>query len=317
MNNTFKPNTTQPYTLVSAFYRKKIKKTFAEYDSSGLFHKVGFIRPKPRFARLGMSGRAYQGGFTVACSFTHRRVWQLFLQSNYSYAYIQEEDSVCQPFDVKKLIDRINSIDNNWHFIQIGRCWDFCESEKHVAKFAEYSVISSDSPSCSHAYIINRRAASILLTYSLPHITSVDLLFGLLSRMQILKLYSLTPILCKQNRTEYAHDDTNLTECDPNEKMLKANLAHKDEDVVNILQKQSWVRHYYQRGGKSVHRKQCDMTKYCKKTTSQKLEYNKEAYDILNHLELLKINDIIIYGRYEHGSYFRFQESLLKTFFHV
>ena len=132
---------------------------------------------------LGMSGRAYQNGFTVSCGFTHRRAWQTFMQSNHTKALILEDDAICKNINVDNVIKEISMINKDWEFIQLGRCWDFCKSQNVLSKTPNFKIIKSESPCCSHAYIINKKGAYKLLKYSLPHITSLDLFLTLLKIM--------------------------------------------------------------------------------------------------------------------------------------
>ena len=238
------------YTRISqhipAFDRSNVRNNFNKYMFSGLISRYSFDRPKTRFKMLGMSGRAYQNGFTVACGLTHRRAWQTFLNSKNEYALILEEDAICdsKAMNMKHIIDLFKKkIDLNWHFIQLGRCWDFCESQRIIYTYKKTKFIQSDSPCCSHAYIVSRAGANILLHYSLPHLTSIDLLITLLSRKNILNLYSISPLICNQTRNKNSHDETKLLECDPNEKTLKKNLAYRDDFTFSLI-KSHWVHAY-------------------------------------------------------------------------
>ena len=96
----------------------------------------------------------------------------------------------------------------------VRRCWDFCETQRVVLKTNSLTFVQSNSPLCSHAYMITKRGAQLLLQHSIPHVTSVDLLFALLSRTNHLKLLSLTPPLYTQARSSQSHDKTRLVECD-------------------------------------------------------------------------------------------------------
>lgn len=231
--------------IIPAFDKLDIRRNLHRHRSSGIVTPYSFDRPKNRFAMLGMSGRAYQNGFTVACGFTHRRAWQVFLQSQFETALILEDDAKCNTSrtGLQKIIKTVGRLDITWNFIQLGRCWDFCQSQQLIYATTTMKFLKSESPCCSHAYIINRKGARILLHYSLPHMTSIDLLITLLSRMNVLNLYSISPPLCNQTRNDFSHDDTILLECDPNETNLRKTLRHRDEFAFSLI-KSSWVHDY-------------------------------------------------------------------------
>lgn len=235
---------TWPVYHVNAFDKHDAHRILDRMKRAGLIASHTFERPISRMHHLGMSGRAFQNGFTVACGLTHRRAWQTFLKTNATYGLFREADAMCSTWNP---YDAVHVPPSAWDFLQLGRCWDFCQSQVIQKRWKNRDVVTSESPCCSHAYILTRRGANLLLRYSVPHTTSIDLLFTLLSRLNILRLYSVSPPLCVQRRDENAHDDTPLLECDPNEKELKYTLPNRDAYVVSQI-RAGWIHQYLQGG---------------------------------------------------------------------
>ena len=222
-----------------------VNQNLYKLSTSKVIDEYSFKRSEKRYMKLGMSGRAYQSSFTVACLLTHRRAWQTFVSTSYTYALILENDAVLRSKkNIPLMVHKLNKIDVEWDFLQLGRCWDFCQNQTVIN--SHMGLVQSESPSCSHAYIITKRGAHTLLKYSLPHITSVDLLFGLLFRQKILRLYSLTPPFFTQDRSGNAnsmHDPLPLKECDWNENYWRAKLENHDSVVRKSIENH-WMQYY-------------------------------------------------------------------------
>jgi hypothetical protein len=100
----------------------------------------------------------------------------------------------------------------------LRRCWDLCELDVTIKEIPRLKATLQRSVSmgCTHAYAVTLVGAKKLLALSLPHLTSVDFLFALLSRTGLLRAYSVAPRLFYQERDDEAHDISTLPECDPN-----------------------------------------------------------------------------------------------------
>ncbi len=147
------------HIIIPPFNKSIIRQHLHKYRTSNIIVSQSFVRPKHRLAYLGMNGRAYQSPFTVACAFSHRRVWQHFLsQSTHTHALILEEDaSYNSSIILQHLIDNVTDLDQHWNFLHLGRCWDFCKNEEIIYKASNFRIIQSESPCCSHAYIIKKK----------------------------------------------------------------------------------------------------------------------------------------------------------------
>jgi len=173
-----------------------------------------------RIAKLGLSGRSPQDAFTVACSQTHRRFWEMMVARDIPVAVVFEADAifrgeaetVAAHAAVKEVIRATEEADPDWELINLGRCWDFCEVDVplcHMPRL-QANVVRSVSMGCTQAIAVTLTGAKKLLTLSLPHITSVDYLMALLSRVGLLRQYSVSPPLFGQRRegAKKAHDQT-------------------------------------------------------------------------------------------------------------
>ena len=230
------------HTQIMPVDQWNIRLNFPAYFDAGIIHRDAFGPYKQRTQMLGLSGTAFQSSFTVACSFSHRRAWQKFLESGNGMALITEDDAVkIDDLDEADVVKKLGEHRKDWHFLQLGRCWDFCETDRTIFEYAAYNVVQSESPLCSHAYIVTRYGAQVLLNHSLPHITSVDLLFTLLTRMRLLNLYSLTPPLYLQKRSEDSHDSTELVECDTSGN--RNDIPNKDAHTISLIER-STVKYF-------------------------------------------------------------------------
>ena len=95
---------------------------------------------------------------------------------------------------------------------------------KQKVKLEDHYIVASGFPRCSHAYIVSKFGANKLLRYSLPHITSVDLLISMLQRNHVIKMYSVTPNIFNYH---------NFQECDKN--MRKKHTKNRDRKSMHII----------------------------------------------------------------------------------
>ena len=175
-----------------------------EMSSTGLLDRLALLPHGERVTELGLSGRAMQDAFTVACALSHRRFWEMMVARGISRAVIFESDAL---YDVtiggRKPIQAIQSMiadadasDQTWDLINLGRGWGFCELDTELTSNSDSPrLVRSPGQTCTHAYVVTLAGAKKLLTRSLPHFTSVDLLIEMLSRLNLLRVYSSWYIL--------------------------------------------------------------------------------------------------------------------------
>lgn len=111
---------------------------------------------------------------TIGCSLSHINTWKNFLQSNYEYALIFEDDISFDPKILKIAIDQLTSKAALWDI-------NLFEIKHHgipleIATFANGQKLSLYLTEVTHAgaYIINRNAAIKLLQKALPIKMPVD-----------------------------------------------------------------------------------------------------------------------------------------------
>ena len=221
---------------IQAFEKAKVR--LAELESLRLIDPVYKSKYKNRIGKYGSAVGPQQDEFTVACSFSHRRVWELIVTLNISKAVVLEGDAVPAtqhsfPFD------RMQEVDPTWEYMNLGRCWDYCDADEAVAHFGErndFKILRSVNSLCTHSYAISKAGAETLLQYSLPHITSVDVLSAMLYRQGLLNSYSVSPPLWAQLRSEKDHDKTQLPECDYNVKLDNGRTVSGEETANAFLQ---------------------------------------------------------------------------------
>lgn len=193
--------------------------------AQGAVHPFSALTMGMNLRKFGISGRGRQDSFTVACAFSHRRVWESMLHAKHHFAIIFEDDAWLSlnrsqsrapstkptAFNsltghgraaVKAALNTVARLDPDWEYINLGRCYDYCAAEKVISKVEETGqlVVTSPSSLCTHAYAVSAIGARKLLSVTLPHVFAVDVLVTLLSRNGLLRQYSLSPPSFTQNK---------------------------------------------------------------------------------------------------------------------
>ena len=93
-----------------------------------------------RTSKYGLSGRSPQDAFTVACSLTHRRFWEMMVARNIQVAVVLESDAVYAKLGegdaesaVREVLRSASAADPAWELVNLGRCdvraWVFSTPE--------------------------------------------------------------------------------------------------------------------------------------------------------------------------------------------
>jgi GR25 family glycosyltransferase involved in LPS biosynthesis len=168
-----------------------------------------------------LSGNRYVSESVAACWESHRKVFRLFLETNFDYALIQEDDSIMKGVNLQKIVHAMSS--NDIDFIQIGflygtfgrkieifgkNLWHFL---LYSLKFASKKIsprsdlilrptlreILSDHPflvpadirAGTHAYVVSRHFARNVLEMNSPIVLAADDFYMALSRMRSFAMY--------------------------------------------------------------------------------------------------------------------------------
>jgi glycosyl transferase family 25 len=144
-----------PVQIISAVYGKNLPRSEIE-------KKVDIESYKVRM-------RLYPGFGTIGCSLSHIKTWKIFLESDYEFALIFEDD-VC--FEPKQLQDTVAELTMS------PGSWDIClfSPYHHGNPLAIKRLGRTNKNLCvyltrvtqSGAYILNRKAATRLLANALP-----------------------------------------------------------------------------------------------------------------------------------------------------
>jgi len=257
-------------------------------------HAVG--RYVTRMKHFGLTGRAYQSIFTIACMLTHRRTWELIVAENISISLIFEHDARAMvpttTLNVQDTIASVNMVDSQWDILNLGRCWDFCSTTKQTN---QTNIVTSASPGCSHAYVITLKGAKQLLRYSLPHITSVDFLFSVLYRTNNLQLYSLTPPMWTQYRDIDSHDTRPLVECDAEEsKFARYTIDRKGDIELLRIVRAHWISSFISMVSPSSNMTNERCASTCR-TISGHVPSTPVIDQVLERLQILNIRCIFIW----------------------
>lgn len=116
----------------------------------------------------------------IGCSLSHYKAYQMFLNSRYAHALILEDDAIFKPNVLHTVIAQVLQQPSQWDMISFntGPTW--------ASKIFTYRYLQLKSPQVTFqlpwtkhkntgGYLINRRAAHQLLTYSLPIKMPLDL----------------------------------------------------------------------------------------------------------------------------------------------
>lgn len=103
----------------------------------------------------------------IGCYLSHTRIWQEFLQTNYSYAIILEDDVSFNPDQFNNLLPNLITHRNKWDILKLNKGGN-SSLKLPVAKFQDpyklYYILENHENAAG--YIINRKAAITLLNYS-------------------------------------------------------------------------------------------------------------------------------------------------------
>ena len=168
-----------------------------------------------------LSGNKYVSESVAACWESHRKVFRLFLETNFEYALIQEDDSIMKGVSIQKIVHAMSS--NNIDFIQIGflygtfgrkfeifgrNLWHFL---LYTLKFIFEKIsprsdlilrptlsevlgdhpflVPADIRAGTHAYVVSRHFARNVLEMNSPIVLAADDFYMALSRMRSFSMY--------------------------------------------------------------------------------------------------------------------------------
>jgi glycosyl transferase family 25 len=128
---------------------------------------------RSKYLRL-MHGNIGDG--TIGCYLSHIKVWESFLESNYSYAVVFEDDADFVPNDLKNVVDALIKHKDSWDVVTFDYI-HYGHPMKILALHddASHSLVRFRTRvGNTGCYLINRKAAIRLLRKSLPIVMPVD-----------------------------------------------------------------------------------------------------------------------------------------------
>lgn len=165
----------------------------------------------------------------IACHLSHMRALQTFLDSPAETAVIFEDDlKPCHSYPIFKrrmcsLKKEFRKVKNPWilspskaDILYLGHCWTSCKKMTPLTQ----QIYGNFEGACRHAYAVNRKAAELILTHTLPMYDNGDMMLKRMSHRGILNTYAIMPPLFFQNRGELGstigNDHDLYTCCDMN-----------------------------------------------------------------------------------------------------
>jgi len=134
---------------------------------------------------------------TIGCSLSHEKALREFLESEYEFALIFEDDVVFNPHELKECVDKAIEKKNLWDILSFEMIHDGLSLK--VANLYEDKQISLYLASVKHSgcYLINRGAAKRLLEKFFPIIMPFDHYFTASWEFDI-KFAGVEPRIVKQ-----------------------------------------------------------------------------------------------------------------------
>ncbi len=135
---------------------------------------------------------------TIGCSLSHEKVWQKFLESDYEFALVFEDDVVFNPKELRSCVDRAIEKKDLWDILSFEMIHDGFPLK--IGDLYEDKRISLYLTSVKHSgcYLINRSAAKKLLEKFSPIIMPLDHYFTASWEFDI-KFAGVEPRVVKQN----------------------------------------------------------------------------------------------------------------------
>ena len=137
----------------------------------------------------------------ICCSLSHVKVYKKFVETNFEYALIFEDDAVFLNNFTEKLK---NFIIRNFKYkkqiILLGELWQFYKRPLDVEN--EYEIVDVRNAVLTHAYFINKEAAKSLISFNYPVKTMPDNFLAFKIYCGI-KITGLNPFLLKQEKEKF------------------------------------------------------------------------------------------------------------------
>ncbi|MDR1365106.1 MAG: glycosyltransferase family 25 protein [Holosporales bacterium] len=116
------------------------------------------------------------GDGTIGCYLSHVKVWESFVESDYSYAVVFEDDASFVPDELRRAIDNLTECKDEWDivtfdYIHYGHPRKIRDLDSETASSLVKFRTRVGNAGC---YLINRKAAIRLLQKSLPIMMPVD-----------------------------------------------------------------------------------------------------------------------------------------------
>ena len=201
MQNDISSLFTQVYAIVLPSRKEYIKNTFRKMGITYTeFNCVlGSTLDKTKLINDGVLDPNSKISINeTACVLSHIGVIKKFYETsrNSNDTCIIFEDDVSYEDDhYSKLKKCMDDMPKDWEFINFGRCWDFCFSQK---KINEYIVVS-ESSQCAHSYAITRTCAKKILDSCFPILEQIDQ-FYVHNCKNLFTIYSSSPRIYNQLR---------------------------------------------------------------------------------------------------------------------
>ena len=128
----------------------------------------------------------------IACALSHLSVIKKFYETSYKSTdtcIIFEDDISYDPDHFNKLKKCMDDIPKDWEFINFGRCWDNCSSQKKINEY----IVASENSLCAHSYAITRTCAKKILDSCFPINEALDVYY-----IDTCKIYSSNPRIYSQ-----------------------------------------------------------------------------------------------------------------------
>ena len=137
----------------------------------------------------------------ICCSLSQVKVYKKFIETNFEYALIFEDDAVfLNDFSEKLQKFIIRNFKYKKQIILLSELWQFYKRPLDVEN--EYEIVDVRNAVHTHAYFINKEAAKSLISFNYPVKTMPDNFLAFKIYCGI-KITGLNPFLLKQDKETF------------------------------------------------------------------------------------------------------------------
>lgn len=137
----------------------------------------------------------------IGCALSHIKIYKKFIETDYDYALILEDDAIfIENFHNKLINFIINSFKYKKQIILLSEIKQFYS--KPIIKIKKYELVNVTNAFFTHAYFINKEAAKSIISFNYPVKTIADN-FVLFKLYCGIKITGINPFIVDQDKKNH------------------------------------------------------------------------------------------------------------------